>query len=177
MKASHNSATGERPSNIWAKLFGFVAKCQDKTISEQYDAGVRLFDIRVRCIQYKLVCCHGLATYDKTLWDVCEELMRKNDPSIWVMVTYEGELTEQQASQFVYLAEFVKMYKLNVGHISVKKPVWKILKASNQPAYAQNYTKIVGWKVLLPFPRLWYWIRRLSGGVDEAGLLSMEDFV
>ena len=25
MKASHNSATGERPSNIWAKLFWFVA--------------------------------------------------------------------------------------------------------------------------------------------------------
>ena len=48
MLATHNSGTGEKSGNLVSSLFSIFSKCQNKTIKEQYDAGVRLFDIRVR---------------------------------------------------------------------------------------------------------------------------------
>ena len=44
---THDSATGEH-GNWWSWLFYPFAKTQSKTIKEQYEAGCRLFDIRIR---------------------------------------------------------------------------------------------------------------------------------
>lgn len=180
MKASHNSATGEKPLNLWARLFPFIAKCQDKTIREQYEAGVRLFDIRVRWNDSReLVCCHGLATYQMTLRDVCLDL--RMSPNVWVMVTYEGYLDEIEEEAFINTVhDECEDAGVNCGHISVKLPVWNVISpAPRQPACAQNYVKIVGWKVLLPFPRLWdKWLKAKGKGQNESDeILSMEDFV
>lgn len=46
MKGSHNSLTFARPVHWYHRLFSFVWKCQDSTISYQILAGVRCFDIR-----------------------------------------------------------------------------------------------------------------------------------
>ena len=55
--ATHDSATGERSKN-WLNALGKVfAQTQTKTIKEQYEAGVRYFDLRV---DKDLVLCHGL---------------------------------------------------------------------------------------------------------------------
>ena len=50
--------------------FAFVARCQSKTIQEQYEAGVRLFDLRIRFSKEGyLVLAHGLMEYPlDTLW-------------------------------------------------------------------------------------------------------------
>lgn len=188
MKATHNSATGERPANLWAKLFPFVAKCQTKTIRQQDIEGVRLFDIRVRYDrQGRLVCCHGLAVYDKTLKDVVIDLCHNIDlyerPDVWLMVTYEGELDDDRHEDFIAdVSDCVKGYEgIHLGHISVKEPVWDIISPNpKQPSYVSNYTKIVGLRCLLPFPRLWWWLRQRhkpneTNESNEA--LSMEDFV
>ena len=45
--ASHNSMSYLPVANWLLKPFAFMARCQSKTIEEQYAAGVRLFDIRV----------------------------------------------------------------------------------------------------------------------------------
>lgn len=188
MKATHNSATGERPANLWAKLFPFVAKCQTKTIRQQDIEGVRLFDIRVRYDrQGRLVCCHGLAVYDKTLKDVVIDLCHNIDlyerPDVWLMVTYEGELDDDRHEDFIAdVSDCVKGYEgIHLGHISVKEPVWDIISPNpKQPSYTQNYTKIVGLRCLLPFPRLWWWLlqRHKQNETNEPNeTLSMEDFV
>lgn len=63
--ASHNSWTFGTPKKWWMRPFSFVAKCQAKNIREQYEAGVRLFDLRIRFDKYgALVVAHGLAEYD-----------------------------------------------------------------------------------------------------------------
>lgn len=167
MLATHNSATGERPRNLWARLFPMVAKCQDKTIKEQYDAGARLFDIRVRWIGGMLRCCHGLAVYDKTLQEVLNEL--KMNPTVWVMVTYEGMLSEDGEDAFFNtVLDECEAYGVNCGHVSMKYPEWNIISPSpRQPSCAQNYTKIVGWRMLWPFPRFWNWLRLKSQVRDE----------
>lgn len=186
MKATHNSATGERPANLWARLFPFVAKCQTKSIRQQDIEGVRLFDIRVRYDrQGRLVCCHGLAVYDKTLKDVVIDLCHNIDlyerPDVWLMVTYEGELDDDRHEDFIAdVSETVKGYEgIHIGHISVKLPEWNIISPNpKQPRYECNYTKIVGWKVMLPFPRLW-WLICGKNGITESrdNVISMEDFV
>jgi hypothetical protein len=46
--ATHNSATGEKPANILSWFLIPFCRTQSKTIKEQYEAGCRLFDLRVR---------------------------------------------------------------------------------------------------------------------------------
>lgn len=186
--SSHNSATGEKPYNIWAKLFSCVAKCQNKTIEEQYKSSILLFDIRVRYDSFTaLRCCHGLAKYDKTLDEVCKginKLAKKKETLPVIMVTYEGKRsTEEEEDLFVkdVINTFSVYPHIYLGHVSVKKPEWRIIYNSpNQPAYICNYTKIVGWKVLLPFPRLWQWINRKKikrTREENPNKILMEDFV
>lgn len=47
MLGSHNSFTYLTPVKWWMRLLTPWTKCQSKTIVEQYEAGVRYFDIRV----------------------------------------------------------------------------------------------------------------------------------
>lgn len=181
MKGSHNSATGERPANWWARLFPMVAKCQSKTLEEQCEAGVTLFDIRVRWHDEHLFVHHGLARYDLTLEEVFNLLDRKAPSLSVVMVTYEGECPEERDEEFIRLVEdqFAHCYNIRLGDISVKCPLWRIVKVSDyQPQYEQNYVKIVGWRRLLPFPWLWWLMRKLNVANENKGqTISMEDFV
>ena len=182
MKASHNSGTGERPANLWARLFPFVAKCQTKTLEEQCEAGITLFDIRVRWYDGRMFIHHGLARYDLTLDEALTLLDRKAKPLSVVMVTYEGECDDDEDMEaFVQVVErlFVPLYNIRLGDIAVKKPQWLTIAASPyQPAYEQNYVKIVGWRVLLPFPRLWHAISHRANETNGANeKLSMEDFI
>lgn len=47
-KASHNTFSYAQPLQWWLRPFAFVARCQDKTLAQQMDAGVRVFDLRLR---------------------------------------------------------------------------------------------------------------------------------
>jgi len=47
MLGSHNSFSYLTPTKWWMKLLSPWSKCQNKTIVEQYNAGVRYFDVRV----------------------------------------------------------------------------------------------------------------------------------
>ena len=46
--ATHDSATGERGQGFLSWLVTPFAKTQSKTIKEQYEAGCRMFDIRIK---------------------------------------------------------------------------------------------------------------------------------
>lgn len=62
---SHNSMTYLPPKQWWLKPFHFIAKCQNKTLQEQYECGVRVFDIRVKWDNKndKWVFAHGSMTF------------------------------------------------------------------------------------------------------------------
>lgn len=44
---THNSMSYLPPKKWWMYPFRFVAKCQSKSIKEQYELGARMFDLRV----------------------------------------------------------------------------------------------------------------------------------
>ncbi|MCI6404172.1 MAG: hypothetical protein MR820_08870, partial [Prevotella sp.] len=82
MIASHNSLTYLRPVKWWMRLFNFIAKCQSKTIKEQYeDYKVRMFDFRVDFDKNNnLLVKHGLAVYNfstKEMMDILNYLNNK----------------------------------------------------------------------------------------------------
>lgn len=45
LKGSNRSLSYLRPLNRWYRIFNFLFKCQTKTVEEQYNCGVRVFDI------------------------------------------------------------------------------------------------------------------------------------
>lgn len=69
---SHNSWSYLPPKKWWMKLLKFTAKCQSKSISEQYTKyGVRCFDLRIResLDGYPRI-CHGIIEYDIEFDDI-----------------------------------------------------------------------------------------------------------
>ena len=73
--ATHDSATGEKGKGILSWLGTPFAKTQSKTIKEQYEAGCRMFDIRVKLIDNEWYCAHGLWRTKRTAYDKLEETM------------------------------------------------------------------------------------------------------
>ena len=116
---THNSATGER-GNWWSWLFLPFAKTQSKTIKEQYDAGCRLFDIRIRKVCDKWKCAHGPWVSSRTAEDIFKELNDFEDRCS-VSITYEGGYKD--VSIFLaYAAKIKSLYTHNkYGGIAIKK--------------------------------------------------------
>lgn len=62
--ASHNSWSFLAPASRIMRLFRFMARCQEVNIKQQFEYGVRCFDLRVRFDQYgSPYFCHGLMRY------------------------------------------------------------------------------------------------------------------
>ena len=88
MLGSHNSFSYLTPTKWWMRLFTPWAKCQNKTIKEQYNAGVRYFDIRVAFKKdgsIRLV--HNLAEYPSgKLFDGLKWLKNKPDAHLRIVL-------------------------------------------------------------------------------------------
>ena len=64
MLGSHNSLTYLPCRKWWMYLINQTAKCQNKTLSEQFHDGVRYFDIRLKWDRKEgWVIAHGLIEY------------------------------------------------------------------------------------------------------------------
>ena len=78
--------------------FSFVAKCQSKNIREQYEVGVRLFDLRVRIDELgQITICHGIMEYKSThLFDDMRFLNNKKDVIVRAILetSYKDERIE-----------------------------------------------------------------------------------
>ena len=101
--ATHDSATGESGRGRLSWLVTPFVRTQGKTIREQYDAGGRSFDIRVRRRRggSTWVCAHGLWESARTALDILREIDSFAEPC-QVCLTYEG--TSASAEDFRALA-------------------------------------------------------------------------
>ena len=73
---SHNSWSYRKSKKWWLTPLRFTAKCQSKSIAEQYyKYGVRSFDLRVRFNKdNEFVVAHGMMVYDCTKDDILKDL-------------------------------------------------------------------------------------------------------
>ena len=164
--ATHDSATGERGQGIISWLVTPFAKTQGKTIKEQYDAGCRMFDIRVKLVGGQWKCAHGLWHTQRDAYSILHEIDGFAD-KCHVSLTYEG------GKKYVNVfSQFVDTCKANHKHIvwggiAVKygdgshlfnvKFEYLVPYPKGWPKTEQAFLPLDGktWHILLPIPWLW----------------------
>ena len=62
--ASHNSWSYAKPKYWYIHPFRFMARCQRKNIQQQWNSGVRVFDLRLYFKDTKPCIRHGIMTFD-----------------------------------------------------------------------------------------------------------------
>lgn len=154
---THNSATGMKGKGWLSWLVTPFAKCQSKTIREQYEAGCRMFDIRVKWVEGRLHCAHGLWVSEKEAFYILHLLDKLRD--CIVILTYEGNPNKEELQDF---EDAVLGMKNRFKHITWRevciKKGWKCImfsetKEKNTKDFA---TKDKNWMFcLLPIPWLW----------------------
>lgn len=179
--ATHNSATGEK-STFWSKLVAIFSKTQSKTLEQQWKAGCRYFDLRVRYNKKRStwVLAHGLWEAKDTAWELLVGLNtlavtdRKNPT--YAYLTYEGKYSENIAKEVGDLADFyaaslkgIKITSVDAKYSGTKKNPfivdYKHIKTINKgPASnPQGFIALDGkhWQTyVLPIP--WFWDRVCS---------------
>ena len=102
VKASHNTFSYAEPLQWWLKPFAFVARCQDKTLTEQWEAGVRVFDLRIRQDKNgEWVIAHNAFVYARGIkilhaLEWLDEVARESDLPVYVRVLHEVRNRRQE---------------------------------------------------------------------------------
>lgn len=128
--ASHNSWSYLPPTKWLMRLLSFVAKCQAKNIREQYEDGVRLFDLRVRFTHYGfLILAHGLAEYDASGLEADLRWLNNQLDVVYVQVVLEiGKSDCMQELAFVNWCKTIRRRYKNIIFVGFhRKFDWKQL--------------------------------------------------
>lgn len=109
MIGTHQSLTYATPLHWYHKPFHFVAKCQNKTYKEQYESGVRLFDIRIKPYKNSFVVAHGSMIFDIDLYEVLEYFNTKNDCIVQLSLEYnkKPKNSKQIVQDFIEKVKFL----------------------------------------------------------------------
>lgn len=97
---SHNTMSYLRPATWWGRLLRFTAQCQGKNIYDQFELGVRTFDLRVVFDKKtgEPHFAHGLITYESAdVYGILDYLnmqaisdkLRKEDEPIYIRILNE----------------------------------------------------------------------------------------
>lgn len=87
------------------KLISFAARCQDKTIQEQYELGVRCFDLHLRYEYFLIRVVHGPVVYNYKLSQLQDDLKwlnGKKDVAVRLLLDTRTKksYTEEQRTWF-----------------------------------------------------------------------------
>ena len=134
MLGSHDSFTYMVARNGIVDTFTSFWRCQEKTIKEQYDLGVRMFDIRVnKDIQngkFTWQVSHGLAKFNQNFvsLNAIGSYFKKQYPDSYFRVVLEsGSDDEETVTKFKEQAKkLMTSYKAMVWQVVIKLP-WTVL--------------------------------------------------
>lgn len=115
-KGTHNSLTYSKLKNWWMYPFNWIAKCQDKTIQEQYEQyNIRDFDIRIRFNKKEQpYICHGLVTYKGDIENILKYIDDKGGCTVRLMLEKIKEKNDGQEELFIKFIEYVKAKYPNI---------------------------------------------------------------
>lgn len=172
--ATHDSATGEKPRNFLSWISSPFAVTQSKTIKEQYEAGCRYFDFRLRKKENVWICCHGLFETEKTFEEILADI-----PDGYMDITFEDDFvdeptgktniynfiskylihTETTKQEFIdYIDYIVEKYPhIKLCAVNVKYPTWEMIRCDNTVPIKAGFLGLNGstWHTYLPIPWLW----------------------
>lgn len=127
---SHNSLSYLKPKYWWFYPFRFMAKCQNLNIKEQYNLGVRVFDIRLNITNKgKIIISHGLMRFkitDSEFYSILKFLNTCSESDIiWVRIINEKN---KNKNEFISFCDHLKQICPNIKFYGgINKKDWKEL--------------------------------------------------
>lgn len=161
--ASHNSFTFLNPKKWYMRPFNFIAKCQSKTIQEQYSLyNVRMFDLRVAFDKhgYPLI-KHGLMDYDFSNVKRDLEWLNKRRTTIYVLVILERNKWNTSLKEEQHFIDFCRYLENKYTKIKFldgrRKYDWFTLYDFNNaiPDVASEFASMKGSKINDLYPELY----------------------
>nr|DAQ92176.1 MAG TPA: hypothetical protein [Crassvirales sp.] len=165
-------------------LINWAAKCQSKTLSEQYHSGVRYFDIRLKWDDKKegWVIAHGLIEYKGNIRRVLEtldSLAKFYNEKLYVRFLLEyNKRPDDEATKILKLSSFVRYVRGKYSNITYHfiETKWdeKVIETySDNIILIHSYSSILGWKRFFWIP---YWYAKFHNKEDRKTFkISLED--
>lgn len=184
MLGSHNSLSYLPCRKWWMYLINWAAKCQSKTLSEQFHDGVRYFDIRLKWDSRKetWIIAHGLIEYKGNIRRVLEtlnSLAEFYNEKIYVRFLLEyNKRPDDEATKIIKLRNFVRYargeYSNIMYHFIETKWDKKVIEAySNDIILIRSYSSVLGWERFFWIP---YWYAKFHNKENKKTFkLSLED--
>lgn len=152
MLGSHDSFTYLKATSKLVETFSMFWRCQDKTIKEQYDDGVRCFDVRVAADTFNgknvWTTAHGLAEFNQTFVSLTSimSFFKKQYPGSVLRIVLEcdcdnEEIVERFKKQCTTIQ---KSYKAQIWQLVIKKP-WTILYNNDNLSVNDCACHLFGW--------------------------------
>lgn len=183
---SHNSWTYLPPKKWWMFPFKFTAKCQDCNIIEQYNLGVRCFDLRVRFNKSKLLVAHGFFEYK-----IDQNLLFKQLKWLNSCENISVRILHEVRTKNFYIKESIESFQNFCSYVEKEFPSIKFWGGSNlynqnidykfhyNPSCEGKYSSVSSPKWLDDwFPRIFAW--RKNKEIREKGTnkeILLIDFV
>lgn len=157
--ASHNSLTFAENINGNDRIVDRRNRCQSLNIREQYEAGVRMFDFRVRPDKNgNAQAAHGRIVYDVNLEEEYEWLNGKGD--VWIRIMIENSRLPWKKDRYFewfrnYTAALVEKYPAIkfVGGYGARSGGQVASNLPHQPEIRQYIWQISESDKLIPCPR------------------------
>ena len=197
MLGSHNSLTYLPCRKWWMYLINWAAKCQSKTLNEQFHNGAKYFDFRIRFKDGKPVIAHGLIEYKGNIDYMVANLNYFAEyfkETIYLRFVLEyNKIPEDFASQIASLVNLVRYYRGKYPNITYtyimskwneQKVATYYSKDTDTPTLIHKYSSVLKEKRFLWIP---YWYAKLHNKKnrkafkhvleDEDSKVLMLDFV
>lgn len=167
---THNSATSSKL--VWWQyplswIIDLFCKCQSKSIQQQLEDGIRIFNLQVTYYQGEWVISHGLAIYDCTLIDVVSTIRKYSDEHDIPIYLTIGEdncfftKKEPELLRDLVLSLLDRLFLSKVDILHFKCDTCSVYH-HYLPTIHENYwyrptsSGITKW---IPIPRLWAYFR------------------
>lgn len=162
--ATHDSGSGEKSKNFLFALGKVFAQTQTKTIEEQWNKGVRYFDLRV---DKDLNICHGLWKSNKDLYDILNTLNYLSyfdkDNKTYYQITIEKNYKD--CTELINKLNIIQQSYSNIicTKINKKFPIWECIYSYVKLPCAIDYISVPtpkqyftlafkDWKRYIPIP-------------------------
>lgn len=153
---THNSISYLKPKKWWMRLINFTAKCQSMTIEEQWEYGVRYFDLRIGDSMEGECMSHGLVKYKGNLEDILLYLnncAKLHNEKCFVAINLEEYVYDihECKSYIDYFEEKLKSLQSEYTSLTIcggycKGPWRKIISYIENPTLFEKYWEFCNYK-------------------------------
>lgn len=125
---SHNSITANRPSSFWGWFAIPFARCQKKTIKEQYDAGVRCFDLRITFEESQPVFAHGITGFEGSPVDVLYDINQFPEKCYVRIILEDTSVIHENEDKFYHFCKLYSSLMKNITFFEGRRRCdWKLV--------------------------------------------------